>query len=300
MRDRITARWERARAHARRCRPRFQHSAVVAALNAPRSEFHSVRGIARSARASVPVAISSVRSKSSSLTFRREREGERKRTRGQEDGYGTKRRRVIRDNRDHVFGRHKSHYRDDGSCSVCARRCVIVFLSALFSPVALNARAGRNPDRTYTRSYVYRRVPLSSSSCFSFSLSCTRFLRSQKEAPSRDSSSSSGTVAIALSLLSFETRAASRVAKLHKGISFRRPGNYQPTKTRFLSTPTRDACRGKKERKYPRLLVLERVESFCFVVPQPLNRVASRIIIARSRDENSPPRTILIVRLHPV
>lgn len=71
----------------------------------------------------------------------------------------TKHRRVIRSNRDHVFGYHKSHYRDGSVPS--ARRRVIVLLSVLFC----RFRSARPEFRPDVDTYVCRSLFLSRTRC---------------------------------------------------------------------------------------------------------------------------------------
>lgn len=100
-----------------------------------------------------------------SLTFsgRCRREGKK----NDDDDDGGTNSRVIRSNRDHVFGCHKSHYRDGAAPS--ARRRVIVLLSVLFC----RFRSARPEFRPDVDTHV----------CRSLLLSRTRFLRPQKETP---------------------------------------------------------------------------------------------------------------------
>lgn len=102
-------------------------------------------------------------------------------------------------NRDHVFGCHKSHYRDGSVPSVCRR--VIVLLSVLFC----RFRSARPEFRPDVDTHVYA-GPSFSLARDAFSVSAERnFTR-----PRPVFLVSRTAVAIALSPLSFETRALSR------------------------------------------------------------------------------------------
>lgn len=281
--------------------PTFHHRRFNALIRDPNSiRFAESHARTRAARASVPVtifrAIEIISTDLSQVEENREKGGKERRKRGREGGrLRTKRRRVIRDNRGHVFGRHKSHYRDDGSrSSARARLCA----RYSFSFRSFFAAPEYRPD-VYTRA---RAAPSSPRLLLPFLRPRRGFCVRRKKRPARDSSSSSG----ASHSLSHYLRCRSKLEPLlgdatQRHLSFRRPGNYQPTKTRFLSAPTRDACLGKNERERERIFAAAADESgrgSCFAVSQPLNRVASRIIIARPRDENLPLWRYLIVRRH--
>lgn len=136
-----------------------------------------------------------------SLTFRGKHRRKRQRRRWL---YGT--RCVIRGNRDHVFGCHKSHYHDGSVPS--ARRRVIVFSFRSFCPVSFSATGISTGRRTHT--YIH--------TDFSFSVSRSDAVTAKRNciAPRR------GFVfLVALSPMSFETRALS-LGDTKRILAFRR------------------------------------------------------------------------------